>query len=179
MKLYRIGAVAALLLAAGIGFVLGQGGSLQILSPSGSEQVTVQAILPNGQPAALNNFVTVNQIRNSTGYQVLASASGTVASTNSVDNLLVNAQPAASTIFNTPTSPYDGELFAVCNATSVAWATNTVTLAAASGSSLNAGTTTALTTLAAHTKMPKVKESLAYFHLAAAAAMAMLRNRSA
>jgi hypothetical protein len=147
IRRFRVAAlVAVAVLAASVGFALSQTGSLQIVSPTGSEQIAV-----NVPASAYNNFVLLNQIRNASGYQLLASASGTIAPTNAVNSLLVNAQPASGTIFDTPSSPFDGETFQVCNVTGTAWATNTVTLAAASGSSLNTGTVTALTTLAAHT----------------------------
>jgi len=130
-----------------IGIALGQGAGLfQIVSPTGTEQVLV-----NNPSSAYNNSVALNSIRNATGYQYLTSASGTVAPTNAVNSLLINAQPAASTTINTPASPIDAELFQVCNVTNAAWATNTVTLAAASGSSLATGVTTSLTPLAART----------------------------
>jgi len=146
MNLFRhVAALACGLVIGGIGIALGQAGWQQIVSPTGTEQVHV-----NNPSSANNNFVALNSIRNATGYQLLASASGTIAPTNAVNSLLINAQPATGTTINTPASPYDAELFQVCNATNAAWATNTVTLAAASGSSLNTGTTTALTTLAAH-----------------------------
>ncbi len=151
-KLRLLLLLAGAMLAGAIGFALGQGspGSL-VTSLQGNELVQIQGVQANGQPAPLINVVAASQLRNATGYQLLASASGTISPTNLVDNLLINAQPANGTVINTPSSPYDAELFAVCNVTSTAWATNTVTLSAASGSSLNAGTVTALTTLAAHT----------------------------
>lgn len=136
--------IFALLVLLGGVVAAGAQGAQVLPSPTGTEQLPIV----NG---TLANNVAVNTVRNTTGYQLLASASGTIAPTNAVDNLLVAAQPAASTTINTPTNPADGELFAVCNATSSAWATNTVTLAAASGSSLAANVTTVLTTLAART----------------------------
>lgn len=67
-----------------IGIALGQG-SFQIVSPTGSEQVQV-----NNPSSAVNNFVALNAIRNATGYQLLASASGTISPTNAVNSLLVS-----------------------------------------------------------------------------------------
>lgn len=138
--------VAGGMLLGAIGAVLAQAGWQPIASPTGTE--LIQAFVNS---SAYQNYVTLNQIRNATGYQYLASASGTIAPTNAVASLLVNAQPAAATTIDTPTSPYDAEMFRVCNVSNAAWATNTVTLAAASGSSLATGVTTALTTLAART----------------------------
>jgi hypothetical protein len=94
---------------------------------------------------------SIDQARNSTGYEVLNSASNSISPTNATHNMMINAQPATGTTINTPTSPFNGELFSVCNSTGSAWANNVVTLAPASGQSLNAGTTTALGTLGAHT----------------------------
>jgi len=143
---FRLVGLAAIGLVLGtIGFALAQSGSYQIVSPTGQEQVQI-----NSASSAYNNTVELNTIRNSTGYSLLASASGTLTPTTDVNTLAVSAQPSTGTTIDTPAGPYDGELFQVCNVTSSAWATNTVTLAAATGSSLNTGTTTALTTLAAH-----------------------------
>lgn len=139
-----IGSVLLLLAAAGVAFAQSSGAQL-IKNLTGNEQIAVD------YPGAVSAEVTTGAIRNTTGYQLLASASGTIAPTNLVDNLLVNAQPAASTTINTPLAPFDAQLFAVCNVTNAAWATNTVTLAAASGSSLATGVVTNLTTLAART----------------------------
>jgi hypothetical protein len=109
-----------------------------------------------GSPGGSSAYITLSQVRNTTGKQLLGSASGTIAPTTNVDNLLVNAQPAASTTINTPIGTganpplTDAELFAVCNVTGSAWATNTTTLTAAAGQSINGGSIT-LTTLASHT----------------------------
>jgi hypothetical protein len=104
-----------------------------------------------GGPGGPSVFCTTNLLRNTTGYQLLAAASGTIQPTVSVNTLAVNAQPAASTAFQTPPSPVpDGSLFQVCNVTASAWATNASTLAAATGQTINGGTITT-TTLAAHT----------------------------
>ncbi len=104
-----------------------------------------------GGPGGPSVFCTTNLMRNTTGYQLLAAASGTVQPTTSVNTLLVNAQPAASTAFTTPASPVpDGEVFQVCNVTAAAWATNASTLAAATGQTINGGTITT-TTLASLT----------------------------
>lgn len=149
MRKYLIGACGLAVIAAA-GFAWAQG-IIPLTAPVGSELLTVYPLGPGGGPGGGQAQVSLSQLRNATGYQLLASASGSNTPLNTVNQVLVNAQPAASTTFNTPASPYDGELFSVCNVTSSAWATNTVTLAATSGSTLNTGTTTALTTLAAHT----------------------------
>jgi hypothetical protein len=131
-------------------FAQGVPGSL-LSSLAGNELVTVQAYQANGFPSPYNNVIPTSQLRNATGYQLIASAtSGTIAPTNLVNNLLLAAQPNGTTTINTPLSPYDAELFAVCNVTNSALSGQTVTLAAAAGSSLFSGTVTALGTLAAH-----------------------------
>jgi hypothetical protein len=146
MKLSRSFVAGILLGLLVAGVALAQTAGTQLLkSLAGTEMIALD------YPGSVAVETTVAAIRNTTGYQLLSSASGTIAPTNLVDNLLVNAQPAASTTINTPLLPYDAELFAVCNVTNAAWATNTVTLAAASGSSLATGVTTNLTTLAART----------------------------
>jgi hypothetical protein len=119
---------------------------------TGAESWVVSTGGIGGQSA----YITLSQARNTTGYQLLSSASGTIQPNASVDNLLINAQPSASTTINTPlgTSQFpltDGELFAVCNVTATAWATNAVSLAAATGQNLAAGVNATLTTLGART----------------------------
>lgn len=143
-------AAASCVAIGGFGYAWAQG-ILPLASPTGSELVTVLPIQPNGSPAATQATVTLNQIRNSSGYQLLAAASGTISPTNAINTLAINAQPAASTTINTPAAPFDGEFFQVCNVSNAAWVTNTVTLAPAAGSSFNTGVVTALTTLGART----------------------------
>lgn len=103
-----------------------------------------------GPGGVTTGFICVNTVRNTTGYQVISSASGTVQPSVNVNTLAVNAQPAASTAFTTPALPVpDGQLFQVCNVTAAAWATNASTLSAASGQTIQGGAITT-TTLGAH-----------------------------
>ena len=111
--------------------------------------------MTTGGPGGQSFYATVTQLRNTTGYQLLAAATGTIAPSAAVDNLLINTQPTGTTTINTPlnssTLPLsDAQLFAVCNVTGSAWSTNTVTLAAAAGQTISGGSVT-ITTLAAHT----------------------------
>ncbi len=103
-----------------------------------------------GPGGTTTGFVCANVVRNSTGYQLLAAATGTITTTSAVNTLAVNAQPTGTTTFTTPPNPLaDGQLFQVCNVTASAWATNVSTVAAASGQTINGGAITT-TTLAAH-----------------------------
>jgi len=126
-----------------------------------------QSIVPNsltgnecwtaGQgPSGPSSFVCATGMRNATGYQLITpTPSGTYTPSPAVSNILLNGQPAASTVVTTPVSTstallYDGALFSVCNTTSGAFAANTTTIVAATGQTINGGTIT-ITTLAAFT----------------------------
>lgn len=123
----RIAALVALgLLVGAIGGALGQAGWNQIVSPAGTEML--QAFVAS---SAYQNFVTVNQVRNTTGYQTVATG-GTVNSTptNAVDNLIAIG---AITTWNVTLPPgvADAQLFAVVNSTAAAFTTNTTVTASA------------------------------------------------
>lgn len=145
MKRYLLAGAAALALA---GAAYGQVTGLFSNILTGNE--TILASL--GGPQGTSFFVPVAELRNATGYQLISAAtSGTITPTNNVNSLLIAAQPNGSTTINTPPAPYDGQLFQVCNVSNAAFAVQTITLAASTGSSLATGVVTALTTLAART----------------------------
>jgi hypothetical protein len=103
----------------------------------------------NGPGGPSAGFMCSYLLRNSEGYTVLGGSIGVTPFTNLVGSVNVNAQPSATT-YVTPTNPFDGEVFQICNVTAAAWSTNVVTLTPATGSTINGGNIT-LTTLAANT----------------------------
>ena len=112
-RYWLIAAAAASCLAVGaFGYAWAQG-ILSLASPTGLELITVLPLQPNGQPAATQATVSINQIRNSTGYLLVATG-GTVNTTvpNTADEVLATG---AITTWNVtlPTAPYDGELVAL------------------------------------------------------------------
>jgi hypothetical protein len=123
-------AIAAAFVLGAAGIALGQAGWYQITSPVGTEKVEV-----NNGVSAYQNYVTINQIRNATGYLTVGTG-GTVNSTptNVVNNLIATG---AITTWNVtlPSSPTDGQLFAVINSTGSAFTTNT-TVTAPGGATL-------------------------------------------
>lgn len=123
---------AGIALTAAIGAALGQAGFYQVTSPNGTEKIELW-----NPSSAYSNYVTLNTIRNTTGYQTVGTG-GTVNSTptNAVNNLIATG---AITTWNVtlPASPADGQLFAVVNSTAAAFTTNTTVTA-------NAGQTLAV-----------------------------------
>jgi hypothetical protein len=143
-----LGGLVALSLLAGSYLAIAQVTTLFSNTLNGTETLTLSV----GGPQGTSFFAPVAELRNATGYQLISAAtSGTITPTNNVNSLLVAVQPNGSTTINTPPAPFDGQLFQVCNVSNAAFAVQTITLAASTGSSLATGVTTALTTLAART----------------------------
>ena len=132
-RLHIVSLVALGVLAGSIGFALGQT-TFQIVSPTGTEQVQA-----NNPASAYQNFVLYNQIRNSTGYQLTASTTGTVVTTLATDNLIFTAAATTVTV-DLPPSPEDGQLFSLNNGTGAAFA-GTITVATTDGSTIANGST--------------------------------------
>jgi len=107
-----ITAAAAASIAASFAFAQG---IVSLTSPVGTELVTVAPIQSNGQPGAIPAQVTINQLRNTTGYLLSAQTSGTLATTVAVDNLLLTGAVGTLTV-DVPPSPSDGQLFSINNA---------------------------------------------------------------
>lgn len=126
--------VALLMLAGAVTAAMGQAGWLQIVSPTGAELIQV---LLNG--SAVQNYVNLNQVRNSTGYQLSATATGTVTTTLGTDNLILTGSVTTLTV-NLPPSPEDGQLFSLNNGTSSNF-TGTITVATTDGSTIANGAT--------------------------------------
>jgi len=144
MKKFYIATLLGGVAIMAVGYALAQG-IVPLSSPTGTERITVQPIQPNGQPGVIPAEIALNQIRNATGYQLLSTAtSGTFNVTNAVNSFLIAVQPNGTTTINTPASPFDGELFQVCNVSNATLTGQTVTLAATAGSTLATGVVTAL-----------------------------------
>jgi hypothetical protein len=134
-------AVCAAALVA-IGVALAQG-IVALTSPTGAELVYVLPIQANGQPGAVQAQVSINQLRNTTGYQVSSSASGTLSPTTAVDNLIFTSALTGGVTVNLPASPPDGYIFSVVNGTGSAFTGQTITVATTDGSTIANGSTAA------------------------------------
>lgn len=135
-RLLAIG--AALCIAAGA--ALAQVPALFLASPTGTEQIEV--IVPSTGAVVTSPQkvqVTVNQIRNSTGYQLTSATTGTVTTTLSTDNLIFTAAATTVTV-NLPPLPADGQLFSLNNGTSANFV-GTITVATTDGSTIANGAT--------------------------------------
>jgi hypothetical protein len=132
--------------------------ALATVLPAKAQQVVPNQLSGNecwnaGQgPGGPSAFVCSFQVRNSTGYQLVnAATSGTFSPTSLVNQFLIAVQPNGTMTINTPTVPFDAELFSVCNVSNAAFAAQTITLANSAGQTFATGLTTTLTTLAART----------------------------
>lgn len=126
--------VALGILAGAIGGAMGQAGWYLIASPAGTE--LLQAFIP---ASAYQNYVSINQVRNSTGYQLTASTTGTVTTTTATDNLIFTAAATTVTV-NLPPSPEDSAIFSLNNGTSSNFV-GTITVATTDGSTIANGAT--------------------------------------
>ena len=138
-----------LLLALGVASIA----TLLWAQPVGQNTVSGNECWNAGQgPGGPSSFLCINLVRHTIGQQVFGVTSGTINATSGTAVINLNGQPSSALTINTPPSPVsDGFNFQVCNTTNAAFVTQVITLAASTGQSLAAGTTTALTTLAAHT----------------------------
>lgn len=135
MKHVRALALASVCLLLGaIGAALGQAGWLQITSPTGAELIPAFVNASAGQ-----NYLTLNQVRNSTGYVLSALTSGTLVTTVGVDNVILTGAVGTLTV-DLPPSPEDGQLFSLNNGTSSNF-TGTITVATTDSSTIANGAT--------------------------------------
>jgi hypothetical protein len=97
-------------------------------------------------------YMCANLVRNTTGYQVLSTPSGTIQMTTAGSTVLVTGQPGVST-WVLPQSPVpDGQIAVVANVSAANWATNAQTLTPGTGQTLNGGNVT-LTSLVSLTSV--------------------------
>jgi hypothetical protein len=133
---------AAVLAALATAAVIGQ--PLTPTTLTGNEAI----VAATGGPGGPSTFVTVNQLRNATGYVATATCCATVTIPNTVSRFIITAQPAAGTL-SLPASPvFDGSIIEVINGTASAFATNAVTVNPNTGQTLVGGNIT-ITTLGA------------------------------
>lgn len=130
--------VAAMLAGAFIlgatALALGQAGWYQIASPVGTELVQV-----NSASSANQNYVLLNTIRNTTGYLLTSSTTGTVAPTTAANRVIFTAASVSATV-NLPPNPPDGQMVEIVNGASGAFTQCTV--ATTDGSTLQGTATT-------------------------------------
>src|SRR6266852_1084981 len=129
MKKLRIAALLGMAVIAAAGYALAQG-IIPLASPTGTELIYVLPIQSNGQPAATQAQITLNQMRNTTGYLTVPTG-GTVTCTptNAVNNLIAIGAIRTWNI-TLPNPAFDGELFSIENSTAAAFTTNTGVTAA-------------------------------------------------
>ena len=123
--------IGALLLIGGI--ALAQVPSLLLSSPTGLEQIEV--LIPSTGTLVTSPQkvqVTINQIRNATGYSLIATTTGTIVTTSATDNLLLTGAVTTATV-DVPPSPPDGSLFAINNASGSTFS-GTITVASTDSS---------------------------------------------
>jgi hypothetical protein len=143
LRFIRRHLIACAVLAAGIaaaGYAWAQSaGGYPIASPAGTEQIKVYS----GSSPVINT-VTINQLRNATGYMLTSTAAGAVspAMTLAADNVIFTAALTGAVSLPLPASPPDGYIMSVVNGTSAAF-TQTVTLSTTDGSTFANGNTAA------------------------------------
>ena len=99
-------------------------------------------------------FVCAYQTRSSWGYLSNAAATtGTVQLLNTQNAVIMPVQSTSGVTFNMPLNPtvVDGAIYAFCNTSNAAFATQVVTITATAPQVFATGATTTLTTLAART----------------------------
>jgi hypothetical protein len=116
----------------------------QPLSPSGLTGNENWSCATGG-PGGPSVFCTANLMRNTTGYQLTSTATGAITLPNTVVRTIFTSALSGGVTATTPAAPFDGEMLEVANGTGLAF-TQTITLTAASGQTVNSG---AVATLAA------------------------------
>lgn len=98
-------------------------------------EVVVCAI---GGPGGPSLFCPTAQLRNAQGVQTTALTSGTINLPNTTATLITTAAVSGALTLNTPTAPWDGEIFELANGSGSA-NTATVTLTASGSQTVNGG----------------------------------------
>lgn len=98
-----------------------------------------------GGPGGTGTIINIAQLRNATAATLTATATGTFAATNLMNRIYFTAALSGAVSVTTPTNPYDGEMLEIVNGFGTAF-TQTITLTASSGQTVNGG---AVPTLAA------------------------------
>ncbi len=151
---WALGAAFAALL--GIGGLLAQ--SLSPLSLTGTESWVASI----GGPQGNSIFLTVSEIRNTTGYVNTTVATGNLlANTNGARYFFTAALTGAVTL-TTPAQPFDGELLEIINGTASNF-TQSITLTANTGQTVNVGAVTL--NAASSAEWQYITPSLTWFRL--------------
>jgi len=116
----------------------------QALTPTGLTGSEVWSVAIGG-PGGPSVFASTNLMRNTTGYQLLSTTTGTITLPTSAVRTIFTAALTGGITANTPTAPLDGEMLEVVNGTGLAF-TQTITLTASGSQTVNSG---AVATLAA------------------------------
>lgn len=134
MKRLFLGLVAAASLALGV--AIAQVPGIFITNMTGLEQINVI----NAGPQITT--ITTGVMRNTTGYLISTTATGTATPTPTslANNYYLTAALTGPVTINLPASPPDGQLFSVVNGTGSAF-TQTITVAATDGSTIANGAT--------------------------------------
>jgi hypothetical protein len=125
------------LLAGAVIAALAAGAMAQQLSSitlTGNEVVTAAL----GGPGGSSIFVPISQLRNAQGATTTALTTGTINLTTATATLITTAAVSGALTLNTPTAPWDGEIFELANGSGSA-NTATVTLTASTGQTVNGG----------------------------------------
>lgn len=124
--------MAGAVIAALVGAAVAQ----QLISYTLTGNETWQAGI--GGPGGSSIFLTTGQMRNSQGVTTTASTSGTIQLSNLYADLITTAVVSGAMTLDTPTSPWDGEIFELVNGSSGA-NTATITLTASAGQTVQDG----------------------------------------
>ena len=131
---WALGAAFAALLGLG-GIAVSQ--QLSPLSLTGTESWVASV----GGPQGNSFFLTVSEVRNTTGYKNTVQASGTILGTTDSARYFFATALTGPIVLTTPAFPFDGEMLEVINATASNF-TQTITLTANTGQTVNLGAVT-------------------------------------
>ena len=148
-------------LGAAFAVLLGGVALTQSLSPLGltGDESWVASI---GGPQGNSIFLTVSELRNTTGYRNIVQTTGTIQATTGAARYFFGAALTGPIVLTTPAQPFDGEMLEVINATALAF-TQTITLTANTGQTVNAGAVTVLT--ASSAEWQYILPSLTWFRV--------------
>lgn len=150
-------------LGAAFAALLGAGGLLaQSLSPLGltGDESWVASI---GGPQGNSIFLTVSELRNTTGYRNTTVATGNFQAVTGAARYIFTAALTGAVTVTTPAQPFDGEMLELANGTASQF-TQTITLTAAAGQTVNSGTVLTMTA-ASSAEWQYATPSLTWFRL--------------
>ena len=125
---WLIAAAAASCLAVGaFGYAWAQG-ILALTSPTGTELITVLPLQANGQPAATQATIALNNARATTSSQLSTATTGTVVANALANRFIFNGSAPGTVTVDGPATPPDGSMIEIVNgsagaATAITFAT--------------------------------------------------------